>query len=574
MIKKRNSKKAQSLLQLVLFLGILVFVNILANARLGGRAFYSSIDMTEENRFTLTPATKGLLKDLENTVFVRVLLDGEFPAGFKRLQSATQEMLDDFRSESGLIEYEFMDPSAGTTEEVNALRKELAKDNIVPVNLRLKDVDGTSEKLIYPYAIVTIKNKDVVINLLENEVPGVSPEVALNNSISLLEYKFANAIQKANTLRKPALLFTSGHGELEPLETADLEKNLRAFYETGRINLDSVVAIGQNAAALIVAKPRAPFSDKDKFKMDQYVMNGGKVLWLIDPVRMDLDSLRGREKYYPSEYDLNLDDLFFRYGFRLQSDLVLDIQCSRIPLATGYVGNAPQFDYFPYPYHLVVTTSSQHPVVKSLAATNLLYASSIDTSVQIKTGVEKTVLLHSSPNSRLQLLPVEMDFEFLRYDLDPSKFNKPSQPLALLLEGQFPSLFENRVSSEMLASLEGLGMSFKSQSDPTRMIVVSDGDMAKNKVNMAAQSYSPLGFNEFEKHLFSNKDFIINALEYLIDYRGTIEARGKEVKLRLLDSVKASEESAKWQTINIVLPLVFLTAFGFIYNWVRRRRFA
>lgn len=574
MIKKRRSKKTQSLLQLVLFFGILVFVNILANARLGGRAFYTSVDMTEENRYTLTPATKSLLKDLEHTVFVRVLLDGDFPAGFKRLQLATQEMLDDFRSESGLIEYEFMDPSAGTTEEINALRKELAKDNIVPVNLRLKDVDGTSEKLIYPYAVVTIKNKDVIINLLENEVPGVSPEVILNNSISLLEYKFANAIQKANTVRKPAILFTSGHGELEPLETADLEKNLRAFYETGRLHLDSVVAIGQNAAALIIAKPRSPFSDKDKFKIDQYVMNGGKILWLIDPVRMDLDSLRGREKYYPSEHDLNLDDLFFRYGFRLQSDLVLDVQCSRIPLATGFVGNAPQFDYFPYPYHIVATSSSQHPVVKSLAATNLLYASSIDTSVQVKTGVEKTVLLHSSPNSRLQLLPVEMDFEFLRYDLDPSKFNKPAQPLALLLEGEFPSLYENRVSNDMIASLESLGLMYKSRSEATRMIVVSDGDIAKNKVNLTAQSYSPLGYNEFENHLFSNKDFIINALEYLIDYRGTIEARGKEVKLRLLDSVKASEESLKWQLINIAAPLVFLTVFGFIYHWVRRRRFA
>ena len=303
-------------------------------------------------------------------------------------------------------------------------------------------------------------------------------------------------------------------------------------------------------------------------------MNGGKVLWLIDKVAVSLDSLRGRKSYYPNEYDLNLDDLLFKYGIRIQPDLVLDIQCSTVPLATGMVGNAPQFDYFRYPYHLVVAPQTDHPVVKSLGAVNLLYASSIDTSVQTKTGVQKTVLLQSSRNTRVQLIPMELDFDFLRYDLDPAKFNQAPRAVAMALQGVFPSMYENRVTESMLDGLQQLGLAFRPQSLPTKMIVISDGDVAKNKINPRNQSISPLGYNEFDRYLFANKDLLINALEYLLDDNGVIEARGKEVRLRLLDTVKAKQESASWQLFNIGLPLAFLLAFALLYSWVRRRRFA
>lgn len=573
MTKKKNSRKIQSLIQLGLFLGIVLFLNILANARINGRALYTYLDMTEEKRFTLTDASRRLLSDLDDVVYVKVLLDGDFPAGFRRLQSATQDMLDDFRSVSGFVEYDFANPNDGSVKEINARREQLAKDGINPINLRVKGVEGTEERQIYPYAVVYYKNRNIPVNLLENEVPGVPPEVILNNSVSLLEYKLANAIQKLQAARKPNILFTKGHGELMGLETADLEKTLREFYETGRIDLDSVVAIGPEASALVIAKPTRPFSEKDKFKLDQYVMNGGKVLWLLDQVRVDLDSLRGRSSYYPNEYGLNLDDLLFRFGIRIQPDLVLDVQCSRIPLATGMVGNAPQFDYFRYPYHLVVAPRIDHPIVKSLGAINLRYPSSIDTSVIVKTNLKKTVLLESSPNSRLQFLPVEMNFEFLREDLKEDKFNKPPQPLALLLEGDFPSMYENRVTESLLEGMKELGLEYKSRSVPNKMIVVSDGDIARNKVNLVQQSYSPLGYNEFERYLFANKDFIVNSLEYLLDDKGVIEARGKEVRLRLLDTVRAKKEKGFWQGLNIISPLAFLAIFGLIFNWLRRRRY-
>jgi ABC-2 type transport system permease protein len=573
MTTKRNSKKIQAFIQLALFAGILLALNILANARINNRTLYTYLDMTEEKRFTLTKASRSLLEELDDVVFIRVLLEGEFPAGFKRLQSSTRDMLDDFRSTSGYIEYQFDNPNAGTAKEINQRREDLAKDGILPINLRVKGVDGTEERQIYPFAIVYYKNRSMAVKLLENEVPGVPPEIILNNSIGLLEYKLANAIQKLRTNRRPNILFTTGHGELEGLETADLEKSLYEFYEMGRLHLDSIVEIKQECAVLIVAKPTQPFSDKDKFKIDQYVMNGGKVLWLLDKVAVSLDSLRGRSAYYPNEYDLNLDDLLFRYGIRIQPNLVLDIQCSRIPLATGVVGNAPQFDYFPYPYHLVVAPRANHPVVKSLGVVNLLYPNTIDTDVEVKTDLQKTVLLESSPNSRLQFLPVKMDFEFLRYDLDAGKFNKPPQALAMLLEGVFPSPYENRVTESMLAGLRELGMEYRAQSLPTRMIVVSDGDIAKSRVNLAQKSFSPLGYNEFERFLFANKEFLLNAIEYLMDDKGVIEARGKEVRLRLLDTVRAKQEKTFWQIFNIGLPLLFLALFGLAYNWVRRWRF-
>jgi ABC-2 type transport system permease protein len=565
--------KVQSLTQLGLLTVAVILINILANARFGDKAMYGRIDLTEEQRFTLTTGTKKLLREVDDVVFVRVLLDGEFPAGFKRLQNSTRDMLAKFRSENSLVEYEFEDPAAGTNDEVSARRKQLDEEGIRPINLRLKDRQGTSERLIYPHAVFYYKGRNIVVNLLENEVPGVPPEVILNNAVELLEYKFANAIQKLRITAKPIIVFSTGNGELQPLETADLEKSLRPYYDTGRLNLDSMSSVPKEVAAVVIAKPRYPFSEKSKFKLDQYVMNGGKVLWLIDALRVDLDSLRTRERYLATEYTLNLDDLLFQYGARLKTNLVLDYQSTGIQLVTGTVGNAPQFDYFKYPYHVVALPSVNHSIVKSLNGVNLQYVGTIDT-IKTKTPVKKTVLLESSRRSMLQYSPVTMDFNFLRYDLDSSKFNKKNLPMALLLEGTFPSLYENRMEKDMLDMLQQIGKPYRAESLPTRMIVVADGDVAKNKINIEKQSYSPLGYNEVDRYLFANKDFVINSLEYLLDEQGVAEARGREVKLRMLDTVQAQEEKTKWRLINIALPLVLLALFGWGFQWWRKRRWS
>ncbi len=559
------SKRNQAIIQTVLAVGIVIFLNILANV------FYGYLDLTEEKRYTLTEPTNELLRSLEQPINVQVLLEGEFPAGFKRLRNAVQELLDDFRSQSGLIEYRFDDPAQGSAKEINERRQMLAQDGIVPVNLRLKGTDETTEKLIYPYAILYYGSRRTAINLLENEVPGVLPETTLNNSISLLEYKFANAIQKLKAPKRPTIVFTSGKGELSELQTKDLVESIAPFYNIGRVDLDTIIQIPEKVSVLVIARPQTSFSNKEKFLIDQYIMNGGKVLWLLDRLAVHLDSLRGGN-YVPLEYQLNLDDQLFKYGVRLQPNLVLDLECSSIPQVIGIVGDAPQIENFPWFYHPAVSPKVNHPIVKGLDRINLFFPSSIDT---VNTGpeVKKTVLLQSSKYSRIQVWPVRLNFEILRYDPDPKKFNKPFQNLAVLLEGTFPSVFNNRLTEGMQTTLDQLGMEFKSKSVPTEMIVVSDGDVAKNPVNPETGAFAPLGFNRYDRYTFANKDFLINAIEYLVDEKGVIEARTKEVKLRLLDTVRAEEERFQWQLLNIGLPLAFLIVFGIIFRGIRRKRF-
>ncbi len=552
------------MIKLGLILGIAVLVNIL------GSAFFTHIDLTEDQRYSLSDPTIELLHNLDDVVYIEVLLEGDFPAGFKRLQRSVRELLDEFRSYSGYIEYSFTDPNAGTVEEVNQRRQELAKEGIVPTNLRIKETEGTEEKLIYPYAKVSYGGRSAVVDLLDEQARGNTPEEQLNTSISQLEYNFANALHKLQLGAKEVIAFTVGHGELNELERKDLVRSLKAYYEVGTFNLDSAFTIPPAVKVLIVAKPRLPFSERDKFLIDQYIMNGGKVIWLIDRLNAELDSLRGTNAYVPMDYPLELDDILFRYGVRINPDLVLDLRCSHIPMVIDPTGRQ---ELFPWYYHVISFPQSDHPIVKSLDGINLFFPSSIDT-IKTKTPVKKTILLTSSENSRIQPNITRLNFEILRYDPDPEKFNKQHIPLAVLLEGEFPSLYQNRVSEAFSQTLEQIGQQFKEKSVPTKMLVVSDGDLARNLVvDPRKGSVMPLGFNRFERYQFANKDFLLNAVEYLRDDSGIIEARGKEVKLRLLNTTKAQQEATKWQLLNIGLPLLFLMLFGLIWNWIRNRKY-
>ncbi|MEQ1745601.1 MAG: gliding motility-associated ABC transporter substrate-binding protein GldG [Saprospiraceae bacterium] len=563
-----RTQRSQALLQFGLFCGIVLFVNILANQ------FYAHLDLTEEKRFTLTKPTRELLQSVDDRIYVRVLLEGEFPAGFKRLRTATREMLDDFRSVSSYIDYRFEDPNLGSTEEINARRKALYEEGVVPVNLSVSDEGEAKQQIIYPTAIFNFGKRQVVVNLLENQSPTLRPDEVVNNSVSLLEYKFANAIKKLRSKGRPAILFTRGHSELEALQTTDLERTLHQFYDTDRITLDSVVQIKPDLCALlVVAKPLTTFSERDKFKIDQYVMHGGKVLWLVDRLGADLDSLVKVNNFVPSDFPLNIEDMLFKYGARIQPDLVVDMECTRIPLRVGVVGNAPQFKLFPWPYHPAVLPAGKHPVVKNLDRVEMRFCSSIDT-IRTKTPVTKTVLLHSSQYSRLQFSPIELTFEMVRTPPNPENFNKGNQIVGVLLEGVFPSNFENRVSEEMLTGLRQAGIDYRNASTPTRMIVISDGDVAANFIrDPAKKEWLPLGFNRYEQTTYANRDLLINAIEYLIEPSGVIEARAREVKLRLLDTVRARAEKPLWQALNLGLPLVFLGIFGAVFFWRRKRRY-
>lgn len=559
------------MLRLGLIAGILLFANILANARLGDTALYGYLDLTADKRYTLTKGTRQLLRGLDDVLFVKVLLGGDFPAGFKRLQTAAEDMLEDFRSESGFVEYQFEDPFAGPVKAVNSRLESYREEGLRPISLRMPGQSESTTKAVLPYAVVYFKGRSLPVNLMEGG-PGVTEE-SLNKAIRFLEYKLANAVRQIQRAEKPAIAFTTGHGELDRYETADLERSLRQYYNTGRLVLDSVTHIDPEIGVLVVAKPRASFSEKDKFKIDQYVMQGGKVLWLLDAIAVDLDSLNGRKEFMPSEYRLGIDDLLFRYGIRIQPNLVLDMQCTGIELVTGQMGDQPQMQLFEYPYHVVVTPNAPHPVVKNLGPVNLLYPSSIDTTVRTKTSLRRTVLLRSSPRSRYQLLPLRMDFDFMRYPLDASKFDKGPQPLGLLLEGEFSSMYENRLTQDMKEGLEQLGTPFRALSPQNRMIVVSDGDIARNAINRQSGEVIPLGYNRFVRYTFDNKDFLLNAIEYLLDDTGVVEARGKNVDLRLLDTPRAQAERTKWRLLNLGAPLAGLLLFGAVYQALRRRRY-
>jgi ABC-2 type transport system permease protein len=562
-----RSKRARAIVQFLLFCGILLFLNIIA------QYFYAHFDLTEEKRFTLTPTTRTLLSGLKERVYVEVLLGGDYPAGFKRLPNAARDMLEDFRSVNGLIDYEFQDPFAGSVKEVNERIKALSDNGIYPTDIGINETGQETRKRAYPTAVFHFGSRTVPVNLIENNSPIISPEV-INNSVEKLEYKFASAIKKVLTEERQNILFTKGHGELTDQQTLDLERSLRQFYNTDRIALDSLIQINPaKCALLVIAKPRTAFSEKDKFKIDQYIMGGGRTLWLIDRLDASLDSLGARGRFVPTDYPLNLEDMLFRYGIRIQPDLILDLECTQIPLKVGDMGGTPQFKLFPWYFNPAVLPAGEHRVVKNVDRVELRFCSSIDT-IRTKTQVTKIPILHTSRYSRLQFSPVDVNFELLREAPDPSKFNKGSQVTGLLLEGHFPSNYENRVSAEMDAQLKQLGMNFRSVSEPTRMIVISDGDVAANIIRPDNKSWLPLGFNQFENRAYANKDLLLNVMEYLIDPNGLIDARSREVKLRRLDTVKAKKEKTMWQALNIGAPLLLLFLFWLVFGWWRKRKYA
>jgi len=559
-------KKFRNLVGLFLIAGILILVNIISSY------FYGSIDLTEEKRFTLTPATVKMLKELPDVVYVRVLLEGEFPTGFKRLQQSTIEMLDQFAGESGFVEYQFEDPNAGSIEEINAQREALKKDGLLPTNLFVRSGSENKEQIIYPYAIFNYGERKVAVNLLENSADQ-DQDAKLSNSISLLEYKFANAIQKLRYKDRKNIVLTTGHGELETEYTKSLMGFLYPFYNIGRINLDSVAQINPDIDLLIMARPTIGFEEKDKFKIDQFIMNGGKAMFFIDGIAMSLDSLGEREEYIPEPLDVKLGDLLFEYGVRIEPNLVLDLECSRIPQVIGRQGGKPQIELFPWYYHPLMASKNNHPITNHIDRVNLEFVSTIDT-LKTEEAVRKTILLNSSQYSRYQLAPMKISFDILRYKPEPDKFNKPNLPVAVLLEGNFSSLYKNRVTEEMNNTLQALNMEFKPKSDPTAIIVVADGDLPKNLYDKETGKSAPMGYSRWEKLNFEgNKDFMLNAVEYLIDPNHVLVARSKQYKLRLLDKVKSEKEKTFWQFFNIGIPVIILCLLGVFNHYYRKRKY-
>jgi gliding-associated putative ABC transporter substrate-binding component GldG len=561
------STKRDIWLRVLLVLALLVVVNIISSFVNG------YIDLTEDKRFTLTEPTVEVVNNIDEYVYIKVLLDGEFPAGFKRLQTATKDLLDEFKGINNKIQFVFEDPTQGDRQDVMNRREELAKLGIVPTSLQYYDGTQTVTKAIYPFAIINLSNRQVAIPLLEEQQPGVDENIILNNSVSLLEYKFADALQKVQDVEPKNIVFTKGNGELPLQNTYALEKQLRKFHNTGRIDLDSVTYLSDEIDLLIIAAPTQPYSLKDQFKIDQYLMNGGKIIWLIESLDADLDSISKYKYYVPRDINHGLGDLLFKYGVRIQPNLILDLESTRIPQIVGMQGDKPQTQLFTWPYHPAIYPESKHPIVKNLDRINMFFPSSIDT-IKTEGNIKKTILLRSSPYSRLQFNPVRLNFEILKSPFDPANFTDGYQPVSVLLEGEFESAFKNRVSEDFKNTLKTLDQEFKSISKPTKQLIVSDVDFTKSLVNSRTQKSEDIGFNKWEVRYFKgNKDFINNAVEYMLDEKGVLQARSKEIKLRLLDKVRTKQEKSKWQAINIGLPLLFLFIFGILFNWWRKKKY-
>ncbi|NOT37967.1 MAG: gliding motility-associated ABC transporter substrate-binding protein GldG [Saprospiraceae bacterium] len=553
-------------LNILLVLGVILFINIIAHY------YHAYLDLTEEKRFTLTQSTINNLNKLNNTVHFQVLLDGEFPSGFKKLQQSTKDILNQFATESPYIEFTFENPNEGTIEEINTRRKALTKDGLIPTNLMVKSGSENKEQIIFPYAIANLGEKKIAINLLEEQRIDMDQDEDLGNSISLLEYKLANGIQKALQTSKKNVLISTGHGELSDDQTQALSTLLYQFFNVGKINLDTVPIIKKEADLLIIPKPSQPFSEKNKFTLDQYVMNGGKIIFLLDRISMSIDSMNTRKEYIPEPLDLNLEDLLFKYGFRIEPGFVLDLECTRIPQVIGQQGNKPQIELFPWYYHPLIASYSNHPIVANIDRVSSEFPSFIDT-LKTKSSSRKTILLNSSRYSRYQLAPMKIDFEILRYTPQPEKFNKPFLPIAVLAEGEFSSLYENRVDENMLIAMRSANLEYKNKSTNTSIMVVADGDIVKNLFDKESGKFAPLGYHKFEKRTFNgNKDFILNSIEYMINPDNVLLARSKEIKLRMLDKVKAEKEVNYWQFLNIGAPLIGLLLFGiFNFQWRKKK---
>jgi len=570
-----NKRRNQSLIQFALALALLIIINILANARIGGTPLYGALDLTEDKRFTLTDHTAEQLVELDAPLFVRVLLDGDLPVNYQRLQDKVEELLTDFAGQTDQIEWEFADPLSGNNpDQIKDRQRQLQEDlDVLPVSVySAASASERSLNAVYPYAILYYGQRVRVVRFLAPALPGVSEERRINQAEALLEYNFSRGIKGITNNDKGLIGFTVGHGELPPIKTADLVSSLREDYEVGPVDLDSFAFLPTDIELLVVAKPTRPFSDFDAFKLDQYVMNGGKVLWAIDAVGMDYDSLQGRNEFYAQPRTTGLEDLLFRYGVRLGPVLGLDLMSTRIGIVTSRSAAGPNVSMVPFPYHVKAIPRSEHPIVKNLDPVDLRFPTVIE-SVNEDPNVKRTVLLESSDRTRRQRLPSPIDLDVQKYSVDLDRFNETGLPFAYLLEGNFSSPYANRLSRENAADLQQNGIEFRSQSLPTQMLVIADGDILANAVT-GSNVVQPLGFNRWEKFQYANKAFILNAIEYLIAPTGVIGARGKDVKLRLIDKESARAEATKWRIINIALPLVLVALFGFVFNALRKRRYS
>lgn len=557
-IQKSNLKS------LLITVAVLLIVNGI------GTQFFHRFDLTKDKRYTLSETSLTIIQQVKEPLSIKIYMQGELPAEFKRLQQETQQLLEEFQAYNKNIIFEFVNPLENEDSSMDNI-KELYRKGLTPVNITVDDKGKQSQAMVFPWAIAVYNNKEVNIPLLKNKM-GASTTEKVIGSVQHLEYSIADALQKITTIKQKKIAVIKGNGELQDILMAKFLLQIRESYHIGPFTLDSVAKSPiQSLEALekydlaVIAKPTETFSDAEKQVLDQYIINGGKTLWLVDQVAVEMDSLynaAGATLAYPR--DLNLNDMFFKYGFRINPDIVKDEQGSPIKLATGEQGSATQYQDFNWKFAPLVYPESTHPIVKNLGGIKFDFANPIDT---LKNGIKKTVLLKSSQYSKKIGTPVEVNLDIVAEETSPNHYIKTGNiPLGILLEGQFHSVFENRV-------LPFDQPTFKKEGKASKMIVISDGDLIKNQLDKNFQPVE-LGFDQRSGNLYDNKDFMLNCVNYLLDDTGLINIRSKDLDLPLLDKEKVYEKYTQTQIITIGLPILILALFGLLFTFIRKRKYS
>ena len=556
------------------------------------------IDLTQEKRFTLSTSTKKLLQTVDTTINIKVFLTGDLPADYKKLSLATQDLLREFADINNNIKVNFETPGEGLNDSLKLQLYDSLSRGGVQFE-RNEDVNESNNKstaqLIIPSALLYYKQQPpVAIDLrssrtvfknfnVVNEEPQPDKEATRNAAEALLEFKFANAIDKLTRTYVPAVAYCTGNGEPTDLTVNDLGESLRNEYRLGVFDLKRGYPNPDEINALLIVKPTQAFTDEDKLKIDQYVMHGGKVLWFVDKLYAELDSLmRSRADFIAYDRNLNIDDILFKYGVRINGNLLQDLNCSKIPVVTGYnPDNSPRMQRIPFPYYPFLQATNNNPVSKNLDRVLSVFPSSIDTVKAA--GITKTILLASDTNSRTLSSPALVSLNSVRTDQDFNAMNQSHVPVAVLLEGKFTSLFANRLDAAVQDSVarnltagaaSGVSKKFEQQSvTDTKQIVVSDADIVTNAVTKTTGPM-PMGELPMENYRFANREFFLNSVDYLVSNSGIFESRNKDFVLRLLDKKKVAEQRTFWQMINIVLPIVIIILFGLVFQYVRKQRYA
>ncbi len=555
----KHSKKTGDLLLLA---NALLLVLILNTA---GSWYYVRIDLTEEKRYTIKQQTKDLLKNLDDAVYVEVYLEGDLNPGFERFKKSIRETLEEFRIYSDdRIQYAFTDPNLAMGDKArNEFIAELSSKGIAPRNV-IENKDGKRvEKLVFPGALISYGGMETGVMLLKGNAMQGSQQV-LNQAIEGIEYELANAIHKLTNENRKKIGFVKGHGELNGLSVASFEKSLSEQYDLEEVGLNAKEKLSEYDA-LVLAKPTQAYSNLDKYILDQYLMNGGRILFLLDRLDAVMDSASS-DNYFAFPYDLNLDDQLFKYGVRINQDLIQDRVSGRYPIVVSNAGK-PQIMQMEWPFFPLINQYADHSITRNLDASLLKFTSSIDT---IKAaGVKKTPLLFSSLYSRKAVAPVKVGVNDLRNQLQSGEFNDARIPVAYLLEGKFTSIYKNRFAPD---GADDAG--FKSESNETKIIVMADGDIIRNDVNPRDGAVQPLGFDPITQYTFANQDLLLNSIAYLVEEDGLIKARNREIKIRPLDKERIKEERMFWQVLNLLAPVLLVIAFGFTRAYWRKLKYS